>query len=80
MEWSAVQTSLTTTGQQLAIWGDWSGFTIVDRFGAQIELIPHMFGATNRFPTGGARDFVHLAIFVGIAKPNVQLDLLRIAS
>jgi hypothetical protein len=52
LEWSTVQTSLTTTGQRLAIWGDWSGFTIVDRFGAQIELIPHLFGATNRFPTG----------------------------
>jgi hypothetical protein len=57
-----VQTSLTTTGQRLAIWRDWSGFTIVDRLGAQMELIPHLFGATNRFPTGAARD---LAIFVG---------------
>ena len=45
--------SLTATGQRLAIWGDWSGFTIVDRLGAQIELIPRLFGATNRFPTGG---------------------------
>jgi hypothetical protein len=49
-----VQTSLTTTGQRLAIWGEWSGFTIVDRFGAQIELIPHLFGTTNRFPKGSA--------------------------
>jgi hypothetical protein len=65
LEWSTVQTSLTATGQRLAIWGDWSGFTIVDRLGAQIELIPHLFGATNRFPTGVARDLVHLAIFIG---------------
>jgi hypothetical protein len=45
-------TSLTTTGQRLAILGHRSGFTIVDRLGAQIELIPRLFGATNRFPQG----------------------------
>jgi hypothetical protein len=46
-----VQTSLTTAGQRLAILADWSGFTIVDRLVAQIELIPHLFGSTNRFLT-----------------------------
>jgi len=25
---------------------------IADRIGGTIELIPHLFGATNRFPTG----------------------------
>ena len=61
--------------------GDWSGFTIVDRLDAQIELIPHLFGATNRFPTGAARDLVHLAIFVGCHQAErAALDLLRIAS
>jgi hypothetical protein len=80
LEWSMVQSSLTTTGQRLAIWGDWSGLTIVDRFGAQIELIPHLFGATNRFPTG-PRDLVHLAIFVGCHQAErAAIDLLRFAS
>jgi len=67
-------------GQRLAIWGDWSGFTIVDRLGAQIELISHLLGAANRLPTGAARDLVHLAIFLDVTKPNAQLDLLSIAS
>ena len=81
LEWSTMQTSLTTTGQRLAILGDWSGFTIVDRLDAQIELILHLFGATNRFPTGAARDLVHLAIFVGCHQAErAALDLLRIAS
>jgi hypothetical protein len=70
LEWSTMQTSLTTTSQRLAILGDWSGFTIVDRLDAQIELILHLFGATNRFPTGAARDLLHLAIFVGCHQPN----------
>jgi hypothetical protein len=74
-------TSLTTTGQRLAILGHWSGFTIVDRLGPQIELIPRLFGATNRFPTGAARALVHLAIFVGCHQAKrAALDLLRIAS
>jgi hypothetical protein len=61
--------------------GDWSGFTIVDRLVAQIELIPHLFGATNRFPTEAARDLVNLAIFVGCHQAErAMLDLLRIAS
>jgi HK97 family phage major capsid protein len=33
--------------------GDFSGgYLIVDRIGMEIELIPHLFGATNRYPTG----------------------------
>jgi len=61
--------------------GGWSGFTIVDRLGAQIELIPHRFGATNRFPTEAARDLVNLAIFVACHQAErAALDLLRIAS
>jgi predicted phage gp36 major capsid-like protein len=70
LEWSTVQTSLTSTGQRLAIWGDWSGFTIVDRFGAQIELIPHLFGATNRFPTGQRGILYIWRSSSGVTKPN----------
>jgi hypothetical protein len=29
-----------------------TGNTIADRVGMTAELIPHLFGATNRFPTG----------------------------
>jgi hypothetical protein len=69
------------TGQRLAILGHWSGVTIVDRLGAQIELIPRLFGATNRFPTRAARALVHLAIFVGCHQAKrTALDLLRICS
>jgi predicted phage gp36 major capsid-like protein len=81
LEWSTMQTSLTTTGQRLAILGDWSGFTIVDRLGAQIELIPHLFSATNRFPTGPSAGSCTSAIFVVCHQAeHAALDLLRIAS
>src|SRR5690606_5534720 len=34
------------------LFGDFSKFLIVDRVGMDVELIPHLFGAANRFPTG----------------------------
>jgi hypothetical protein len=80
LKWSTMQTSLTTTGQRLVILGDWSGFTIVDRLGAQIELIPHRFGATNRFPQGSARSCTSRDFHACHHTERAALDLLRIAS
>jgi hypothetical protein len=38
---------------KLIIAGDFqAGYLIADRLGMSVELIPHLFGATNRFPTG----------------------------
>jgi HK97 family phage major capsid protein len=50
-EASAMSGALTT-GQKVAVLGDFKKFLIVDRVGMSVELIPHLFGATNRFPTG----------------------------
>jgi HK97 family phage major capsid protein len=51
VEWSTMATG-STTGTKLIIGGDFSNYVIVDRLGMSVELIPHLFGATNRFPTG----------------------------
>lgn len=37
---------------KIMILGDFSYFKIIDRVGMTVELIPHLFGATNRFPVG----------------------------
>src|SRR5204863_3335086 len=51
-ELSTMPTALTTTTDLMVV-GDFSnGYLIVDRIGMEVELIPHLFGATNRFPTG----------------------------
>ena len=50
-EWSAMATAVTT-GSKWAIIGDFKNFLIADRLGFSVELIPHLFGAANRFPTG----------------------------
>jgi HK97 family phage major capsid protein len=41
-----------TNGTKIMVLGDFSYFKIIDRVGMTVELIPHLFGATNRFPTG----------------------------
>lgn len=42
----------TVVGTKLAILGDFSKFLIVDKIGMSVELIPHLFGTANNFPTG----------------------------
>jgi HK97 family phage major capsid protein len=51
IEWSTM-VNTTTTGSKVLILGDFQNFYIADRLGMTVELIPHLFGATNRFPTG----------------------------
>lgn len=41
-----------TNGAKIMILGDFNMFKIVDRVGMQVDLIPHLFGGTNRYPTG----------------------------
>jgi HK97 family phage major capsid protein len=41
----------TATGRYLIL-GDFQQYLIVDRVGMSVELVPHLFGATRRFPTG----------------------------
>lgn len=50
-EASAVPSRGTPDNRYL-LFGDFSQFLIVDRVGMQIELIPHLFGSSNRYPTG----------------------------
>jgi HK97 family phage major capsid protein/HK97 family phage prohead protease len=41
-----------TSGQLILVQGDYRQYLIVDRVGMGIELIPHLFGAANRYPIG----------------------------
>jgi HK97 family phage major capsid protein len=51
-ELSTFPSALTTTTNVMMV-GDFSGgYLIVDRIGMEVELIPHLFGSSNRFPTG----------------------------
>jgi HK97 family phage major capsid protein len=37
---------------KIMLLGDFSYFKIIDRVGMTVELIPHLFGATSRYPVG----------------------------
>jgi HK97 family phage major capsid protein len=50
-EASPLSTTITS-GSQVLVQGDYRQFIIVDRVGMGIELVPHLFGSTNRYPTG----------------------------
>jgi HK97 family phage major capsid protein len=70
VEWSTMGTG-STTGTKLIIRGDFrAGYTIVDRLGITAELIPHLFGATNRFPTGQRGFYVYGRTGAGVVVPN----------
>jgi HK97 family phage major capsid protein len=50
-ELSTMSATVVNTTKIMVI-GDFSYFQIVDRVGLTVELIPHIFGATSRYPTG----------------------------
>jgi HK97 family phage major capsid protein len=49
---SSVMSSVLTAGAKLMVFGDFNYYLIVDRVGMTVELIPHLFGATNQRPIG----------------------------
>lgn len=51
-EASAMDTSVTTSNKKVLLLGDFSQFLIVDKLGMDVELVPHLFGTANNFPTG----------------------------
>jgi HK97 family phage major capsid protein len=51
-EWSAYAATPTTSGSTIVTLGDFSYFAIVDKVGMNIDNIPHLFGGSNRYPTG----------------------------
>jgi HK97 family phage major capsid protein len=70
VEASAMATG-STTGTKLIVAGDFRrGFTIVDRLGMTAELIPHLFGPTNRFPLGQRGLYTYWRSGSAVVAPN----------
>ncbi len=67
-EWSAMTTAVAT-GSKWAIVGDFTNFLIADRLGFYVELIPHLFGASQR-PTGQRGLFSIWRTGTGVLVPN----------
>ena len=70
VEWSTMATG-STTGTKLMIAGDFrTAYTIVDRLGITAELIPHLFGATSRFPMGQRGLYINGRTGAGVVAAN----------
>jgi HK97 family phage major capsid protein len=68
---SVMSTATTTTAAKIALYGDFNtGYKIVDRLGGTVELIPHLFGATNRFPTGQRGLYYYWRVGGGVQGAN----------
>lgn len=50
-EVSDMSSTVSTTGQKIALLGDFSNFLIVDRIGMNVELVPQVFNSSG-LPTG----------------------------
>ncbi len=48
----STMSATVVNGTKIMLLGDFSMFKIIDRVGMNVELIPQLFGATSRFPTG----------------------------
>jgi HK97 family phage major capsid protein len=70
VEWSTMSAATTVTGSKVAIVGDWSGYVIADRVGASVELIPHIFGSANRYPTGQRGLYYYWRTGTAVSKPS----------
>jgi HK97 family phage major capsid protein len=49
---SSVMASVLTAASKIMVFGDFRYYLIVDRIGMTVELVPHLFGATNQRPIG----------------------------
>lgn len=52
-------TNVLTTGTNVAIMGDFGYYKIIDRIGLNVEVVPHLFGSSNRYPTGQRGLYAH---------------------
>lgn len=42
----------TATGSNMLVVGDFSNYLVAQRAGMSVELVPHLFGTSNNYPTG----------------------------
>jgi HK97 family phage major capsid protein len=71
VEWTSHTASGVTTGTKVGIYADWNSmYKIVDRIGSSIELVPHVVGATNRYPKGSRGLYFYWRVGAGVVNAN----------
>jgi HK97 family phage major capsid protein len=68
-EWSTM-VNTTTSGSNIAIFADWKrAYAVVDRIGLQVEVVPHVFGPSQR-PVGARGVYAYWRVGAGVLVPN----------
>jgi predicted phage gp36 major capsid-like protein len=67
--------SSTVVGNTAITVGDFSRFLIVDRVGLQVELVPHLFGTVNNYPTGQRGLYAYWRTSSAVLTPNAFRSL-----
>jgi HK97 family phage major capsid protein len=68
---ATAQSGAFTTGQLIAVVGDFSYYKIVDRIGLNVEVIPHLFGAAQgNLPTGQRGLFAYWRVGAKVLDAN----------
>ena len=73
-EWSNYSSAVTTSGSTIATLGDFNYFAIVDRVGMNVEFIPHLFGGSNRYPTGQRGLYMYWRTSSQVLSPTLQAN------
>lgn len=73
---SSAMSSTLTTGQKVAVLGDFNQFLIADRVGLSVEYIPHVFGLTTAMPRGERGIFAYWRVGSGVLVTNAFRTML----
>ena len=73
-EWSNYASTPTTSGSTILTIGDFNYFAIVDRVGMNVELVPHLFGSSNRYPTGQRGLYMYWRTSSQVLSPTLQAN------
>jgi HK97 family phage major capsid protein len=63
-------TSTLTTGNKVAVLGDFSQFLIADRVGLNVEYVPHVLSTASPFPRGARAYFAYWRVGSGVLVTN----------
>ena len=74
VEWSNYDSTPSTSGSTILTMGDFNYFAIVDRVGMNVEFIPHLFGSSNRYPTGQRGLYCYWRTSSQVLTPTLQAN------
>ena len=73
---SSTMSTTVTTGQNIALYGDFRQFYIIDRVGMSVEFIPNVFDQATGRPSGTRAWLMHWRVGSGVADANAFRILL----